>query len=108
MHLFSQIAFVLVLLLGCFSTAASHAHPSDQPVYSRQRANARADGVWDGGSQYRGSYQGYHRGYAPYQPALVGSWYARPYPYHFDYYRQRYSDPKQMPDCPCAKTQAAY
>ena len=30
-------------------------------------------------------------------PIVTGSWYTRPYPYHFDYYRWRYSMPPQRP-----------
>ncbi len=52
-------------------------------------------------------YHGYH-GTRYYSPRVSGSWYARPYPYHFDYYRQRYGGgyaaPTEPADCPCAAT----
>ncbi|NOZ40458.1 MAG: hypothetical protein GXP24_09560 [Planctomycetes bacterium] len=95
---------VLTLLWCCLVTTTSRAQPSNAPVYARQRDYARAEGFWNNGSQYLAPYPGYYPGYAPYQPAFAGSWYARPYPYHFDYYRGRFSAPAQKNDCPCAKT----
>lgn len=114
MRLFSNttLMLILMLLLGPFvveanAVQASHAQPSDgHPAYSRQRAGSWGGGGWQGRSQTPDRYAGYHRGYYSYQPAIAGSWYARPYPYHFDYYRQRYSAPALTNDCPCAKVQA--
>ncbi len=116
MRLFSNATLVLILLLSCSATTSSHAQPNDGPAYARQRVIMRG-GEWNGG--YGGQYPGgqyprsqYPRhnggGYYPYQPAIAGSWYTRPYPYHFDYYRGRFSTPQQANDCPCAKTQAEY
>ncbi|HMP08679.1 MAG TPA: hypothetical protein PJ982_20220, partial [Lacipirellulaceae bacterium] len=45
-------------------------------------------------------------------PIVAGSWYQRPHPYHFDYFRNRWGGGLQRmadgahahwpPDCPCA------
>lgn len=76
------------------------------PVYARQSAAARTpyrppvrppfDQPAYGGFGYGGPFGQ--------QPMIAGSWYSRPYPYHFDYYRWRYSAPTSQPtaDCPCA------
>ncbi len=83
------------------------------PTYQRQRYAA-----WDGtpsasGWGYSPSYAGAAYG-APYAAAYwggfagqayAGTWYQRPYPYHFDYYRGRFGAPsasKAQSDCPCA------
>src|SRR6188474_1474235 len=66
---------------------------------------------WRGG--YGGGYGGFYNPYFAPPPIVAGSWYERPYPYHFDYYRQRwggapngyYGDPsvEMIPaaECPC-------
>ncbi len=109
MHLFSKSTLALALLLGCSAAISSYAQPSHSPVYSRQRSNSYGRGDWNGsgfpyGSPHPRHYGG--QGYYPNQQAISGSWYARPYPHHFDYYRQRLNAPLQTNDCPCAKTQA--
>jgi len=91
---------VLTLLLSSSATTKSCAQASEAPVYARQRDHARGDGVWNGGAQYGNQspghlHPGHWGGYFPYpsfpfQPAIAGSWYTRPYPHHFDYYRGRY------------------
>jgi len=67
-------------------------------TYRRQRMHGGRHGF--GGRQHFGYpwYGGF------YQPQFVGSWYQRPYPYHFDYFRWKYSAPPAMPpvDYPCA------
>jgi hypothetical protein len=83
------------------------------PTYSRLRTGAED---WHArGGRYEhgrhGGYGGYGYGggyYQPYiSPVIAGSWYARPYPYHFDYFRDRWTG--QAPavpsssDCPCAE-----
>lgn len=76
------------------------------PTYQRQRHVA-----WDGVPPASGwgyspaGYAGaaYWGGFAG--QAYAGTWYQRPYPYHFDYYRGRFSAPpvsKAQSDCPCA------
>ena len=73
------------------------------PTYARMRSGA---GDWHA----RGGYgrQGFGIGFVQpfYQPPIVtGSYYQRPYPYHFDYYRSRWgAASEQAPtlDCRCA------
>ena len=94
MRFFSVVALLVSLLL--FSVASSS--QAEGPVYSRNRGGGR--GGYHGGGRHGGRFN--HYGYFGYQPFIAGSWYARPYPYHFEYYRWRYSAPPQTPDCPCA------
>lgn len=81
--------------------------------YQRLRSGA---GDWNarGGhnQHWRGGFGGFYNPFFA-QPLVTGTWYQRPYPYHFDYYRYRwggapngvYGDPtiEMMPaaDCPC-------
>ena len=92
------------------------AHAQDfAPTYSRHRTHAhdfgrRGDG--HGFSGHRGG--GYNNSYYDpsfYSSVVAGSYYQRPYPYHFDYYRRRWGGPPAnygpdqlhaTPDCPCA------
>ena len=65
-------------------------------TYQRQRMHGGRRGFHGGGHFGHPWYGGF------YQPQVFGSWYARPYPYHFDYYRWRYSAPPPHPvDPPC-------
>ena len=89
----------LCLILPCVESAAQ---PGGGPAYARNRGGGMHGGHVGGG--WRGAPIGGHfggYGFFPYQPTIAGSWYARPYPYHFDYYRWRYSMPPQTQDCPC-------
>jgi hypothetical protein len=109
---------ILILPIAALAAAPSttHAQPGAMPPnYSRMRTGAD-DWHGRGGSYgWSGGYGGYGYGYnffPPYYypPVYAGSWYARPYPYHFDYYRYRWSG-NQMGDpnaaapadreCPC-------
>jgi len=108
MRFLSRTVLGLTLLLSCLAVASSHAQPQGAPVYARQRADARRGGVWEGGSRYAGQYSGRYNGNYFSPPAITGSWYVRPYPYHFDYYRQRFSAPPQTPECPCAEPPSQY
>jgi hypothetical protein len=65
-----------------------------------------------GGAGFGGPF--FNNAYNPYfftPPIVTGSWYQRPYPYHFDYYRYRWGASQgsygtepgvATPDCPCA------
>jgi hypothetical protein len=96
--------------------------PAGPALYQRERTGAgdwHARGGhnqnWRGGYGGVPGYGGYGGFYAPYfaPPVIAGSWYERPYPYHFDYYRNRWgagpngSDGsfgvEMIPaaDCPC-------
>ncbi len=86
------------------------------PAYARMRPGAddwrqRGDGNGYAGRHgrgYGGYYDPYFYGYGG--PVIQGSWYQRPYPYHFDYYRHRWGgepgdyvrDVPPPNDCPCA------
>lgn len=74
--------------------------------YQRRAMNASAGRHhWPGGGPGYGPGfgAGYLGGYTV--PQIYGSWYQRPYPYHFDYFRWRYSQPHSQPpvapNCPC-------
>ena len=96
----------LAVLCVCWSlaTSATLCAQTTSPVYARQSAAARTpyrppvrppfDQPAVGGFGFGG--------YFGQQPFIAGSWYARPYPYHFDYYRWRYSTPQPTTSCPCA------
>jgi hypothetical protein len=95
-----------LLLLSYVGLAFSQApEPSAAPTYLRQRPGAeqwleRTQGAYGYGWAYPGIPYGF---FAP--PVVAGSWYARPYPYHFDYYRHRWGGQPEAampPDCPCA------
>ncbi len=86
----------------------------DAPVYQRNREIAFVNGYHGGhGHLGGGGYGGYTVFGIPYgnpwfaPQVYAGTWYERPYPYHFDYYRMRYSSPpiqEIAPDCPYAET----
>lgn len=65
-------------------------------TYFRMRAGADQWSQRGDGWGFAGSRGGYGLPpYSPYPyavagPTIAGTWYARPYPYHFDYYRQRW------------------
>jgi hypothetical protein len=108
-------------LLAALGASATHAQPAAMaPAYSRIRTGADEWHGRGGGYVWSGGYGGYGYGYnffPPYYPPVyAGSWYSRPYPYHFDYYRYRWSG-NQMGgpdaaapaarDCPCDAEPAA-
>ena len=83
------------------------------PTYSRTRMGAEDWHARGGGGHGHGR-GGYGNGFGYYQPyispVIASSWYARPYPYHFDYFRGRWGGEQggleagattPTPDCPC-------
>lgn len=121
-----RLAFVFLVVAILSSRAYPQAAPA-APMYQRTRNGAgdwHSRGGqfqhWRGGNGY-GPGPGYGGAYNPYfstfaQPPIVaGSYYQRPYPYHFDYYRSRWSTPPYEPDaemmpvsdCPCLAPQPA-
>jgi hypothetical protein len=110
----SRVAFACVIASAL--TPSTPASAQDGQPYARQRMGAhdwrqRGDGFGYGG---RGDF-GYGGFYNPYfysGPIVTGSYYQRPYPYHFDYYRHRWGandahhnhsgPPAAAVDCPCA------
>ena len=107
----------LVLLVLTLFPVAANAQGPGAAHYQRMR-NGAGDWQARGGHHqpWRGPGGGYGYGgfYDPFfyvPPIVAGSWYQRPYPYHFDYYRHRWgappegygADPGYAPtDCPCA------
>ena len=109
-RLILRICF-MAIVVSCMSSII---RADDAPVYQRDReiafVNAGHGGHGHHGGDGFGGYPGFGvpYGYPWYGPQFyVGTWYERPYPYHFDYYRMRYSSPpiqQIAPDCPCAET----
>ena len=107
---------------ACFvaSALASAAPASAQdfaPTYSRTRMGAQDWRLRGDGQGFRG--HGFNNSfYNPFfvGPVVTGSYYQRPYPYHFDYYKHRWGAPPAdygpvdyapepappTSDCPCA------
>jgi hypothetical protein len=115
----------LLLLLVTISAETASAQGPPVP-YQRTRpgaANWHARGGLNGyGHPPRGyGHGGYGGLYDPYlyaPPIIAGSYYERPYPHHFDYYRYRWGGQQQgaptpqvemMPvaDCPCLSAEPA-
>ena len=90
-------------VLAALSLADAADANQGAPVYARgpsfRHGGARG---FHGGVGFYG-YPGF---FAP--PVITGSYYARPYPYHFDYYRWRYSAPPAPVQAPCAEAPAPY
>lgn len=104
-----------VALLSACALAGADAARAQTPAYQRTRSGADAWQARGGHRQpWAGGYYG-HAYAAPYfSPTIIaGSYYQRPYPYHFDYYRARWGEqaPTAAPpdvdmipaaECPCA------
>lgn len=118
-----RIARLIILAALSLTPATLRAQaPTGPAPYQRTRGGAdqgqfRGGGPWRGGSPGSGGF-GYGGIYNPYfapAPIIAGSYYQRPYPYHFDYYRNRWSGQEQQTqsqgpppvemipaaDCPC-------
>lgn len=101
----TRLRLLLVPVLFSLGFACAPAPAAElAPTYLRHRPGAE-DWLARGGGAY--GYGWAHPGVpfgfvAP--PVIAGSWYARPYPYHFDYYRYRWGGAAAAPqnDCPCA------
>jgi len=112
--MFSATRLVLGLLCAMAMGANfADANEMENPVYQRQRGSYGAGAYagpamgYAGGPNFPGrGRRGWNR-YGQFPGVwFAGSWYARPYPYHFDYYRNLYSGQpnQQLPaDCPCAE-----
>lgn len=114
MHSSKQLIAGALACLAAIGGLAATAPAQDSfaaPTYSRTRMGA---GDWQargGGYDHGGG--GFGNGFGFYQPynspVVASSWYARPYPYHFDYFRGRwgggqdaYAQGPARTDCPCA------
>jgi hypothetical protein len=101
---------IAVLVASCVSNIV---RAVDAPVYQRDREIAFVNAGHGGHGHHGGGGYGGSLGYGvPYAypwiapQVYAGTWYERPYPYHFDYYRMRYSSPpiqQIAPECPCAE-----
>lgn len=109
MHFSRITAGALLVLAACLGHGA-RAPAQDTiaaPTYSRLRLVADD---WHARGGFHYGQGGFANGYGYYQPyisqVIAGSWYARPYPYHFDYFRGRWNGPANTPvgDCPCAES----
>ena len=121
-----RIACSLIAALLALAPAALRAQgPAAIPTYQRTRgggdggAHRGNAGHWGGAPGFGGLYPPY---FAP-APIIVGSYYQRPYPHHFDYYRHRWGQQPQSPlqqqqsppnvemmpvaDCPCLAAEPA-
>lgn len=100
----------LVIIGFGFGFGCSVRAEGEPATYQRQRQPSSA---WGGRHMPGGVYPGigwpmYGGGF--YGHAYAGSWYQRPYPYHFDYYRGRFDRPPagmNQPACPCAQPTVA-
>jgi hypothetical protein len=112
--------FACLLIAIATASTSARAQGAPAPTYQRMRTGAEdwqaRGGPFHGGP--RGGFGGFYNPYFnPYfAPPIAGSYYQRPYPYHFDYYRFRWNAPsldfsdEMMPvsECPClAEPQAA-
>ncbi len=116
MHLRKQLIAGAFVCLAALSGLAATAPAQDSfavPTYSRSRMGADDWSARGGGfGRGYGGNGGYGNGfYQPYvSPVIASSWYARPYPYHFDYFRGRWDggqgaysgEARPAADCPCA------
>ena len=97
-------------MLLALPSAAPAQDSLQAPTYSRTRTGAEDWHARGGGYVHGQGDFGYGYGYfQPYiSPVVAGSWYARPYPYHFDYFRGRWDGPRSgiASDCPCAESAA--
>jgi hypothetical protein len=104
---------VLALSIAAACLAPTITEAQQPPVYSRMRQGADDWHARGGGFGYSFPSYAYGGFFPPYAPPVVvtGSWYQRPYPYHFDVARQRWGGPPQAyqqelaprSDCPCAE-----
>jgi hypothetical protein len=112
-HRFIAGALACLAVSGQAAPAPAQ-EPIAAPTYQRMRTGAddwQARGGAFGHGHGRGGW-GWGGGFfQPYiSPVIASSWYARPYPYHFDYFRGRRDggqgpSPGEVPapaDCPCA------
>ena len=104
------LTLAVVASLAACAPAALAQDAGPMPAYARMRHGADH---WNARGGHGGGHWGPGYGYGGfYQPPIVtGSWDARPYPYHFDYYRHRWggeagaegAQPAPA-NCPCAET----
>ncbi len=91
------------LLLSVDTLASANEGGGGGGVYQRQRQRQRMQGGRHG--YHGGNFYGHPFYGGFYQPQVYGSWYARPYPTHLDYFRLRSRPQSLVPPvyCPCAE-----
>ena len=119
-----RFALFLIIAMGApaFNRAFAQG-PVGLPAYQRTRGGGNQmtppDGRWRRSPRGYGDFGGYYNPYYyPYfMPIVAGTWYQRPYPYHFDYYKYRWGQQGTEPgpptiedmipavECPCLGTQ---
>jgi hypothetical protein len=112
-------ALVCLAALSGLAATAPAQEPLAAPTYSRTRMGAE-DWQARGGNYAHGYGRGGHGWgggfFQPYiSPVIASSWYQRPYPYHFDYFRGRWDGGQanyggEVPPpgyCPCDENAAA-
>jgi hypothetical protein len=100
----NRIFICCFLALGAVTAFAEDTVPV---VYQRNREIVSVSTGHGHFGGHLGHQYGVPYAYPWFTPQVVaGTWYERPYPYHFDYYRWRYSMPPIQAvaptDCPCA------
>ena len=72
----------------------SLANAEGAPATYQRRSRGAMHGRHMAGWQHPGFGYGWATGWGGfYNQAFAGSWYQRPYPYHFDYYKNRFNGP---------------
>jgi hypothetical protein len=101
-----------VLLIAVLALAPVAAR-GQAPAYQRTRGGADDWQSRGGHAQHwrgpSGGFGGFYNPYFAAPPIVAGSYYQRPYPYHFDYFRGRWDGAGQTPqgemmpvaECPC-------
>jgi hypothetical protein len=101
-----RLALLILGLVTALAPSCTYAQDTGAPVYMRSRGGDRG---WHGGGGFGyGGLPGYGYLQPYYPPVVASSWYARPYPYHFDYFNGRWggedaaATSAPISDCPCA------
>jgi len=97
---FLQRIAVTILLVSFFAVAEVSSGETSGPVYQRERSGDSGRRCAPVGAAH-GMNRHYYSNAGFRSTQVYGSWYQRPHPYHFDYYRWRYSQVPLEPPCPC-------
>jgi hypothetical protein len=101
-YLHARYVAIAIVVASAFVASPGIAQEFAEPTYSRLRGGA---GEWQARGWHGGGWGGYGfvQPFFP-QPLVTGSYYQRPYPYHFDYYRYRWGGQQaQAQSRPCAE-----
>ncbi|MEM8947227.1 MAG: hypothetical protein AAGD11_18785 [Planctomycetota bacterium] len=111
MHRSLRIAAIVLALVPICALDLASAQTRPAAVYARQRPafrpTPRPPFSGSGLQNPAAVHAGWGYGGFGYQPFVAGSWYARPYPYHLDYFGVRSrAEPAAQP-CPCEQAASA-